>query len=281
MSGPKKSSWEIRQEIIERRKQEKAIKRANQIDEINNKISDIKSEIDYLAKQHPELIKSIQAKVNEWISEIRNNLNGDLRECFRGIKGVENYIKNQKSVLKDKQKVLDARKLIEAKKKMLIESLESVKDEYKDILNDAIIKRVEVFKKSILANPDNLNTQKQIADFKKQLFKMQEEYLEKKANTQYVAETFANILHSDIKSNGNNLEIKGSVEGVPITVKLNLKNNNIDMDTPVNGSCKQAIETMQKQLNSSNIDLGEIRVVNSGEVLNKKTNKQSQQRIKQ
>jgi hypothetical protein len=281
MSGPKKSSWEIKQEIIEQRKREKAIKRANQTTEINNRISDILSEVNYLTKQYPELIKNIQAKVNEWISEIRNNLNGDLRECFRGLKGVENYIKNQKSILKDKQKVLDAKKLIEAKKKMLVESLESVKDEYKDILNDAIIQRVEVFKKSILANPDNLNTQKQIADFKKQLFKMQEEYLEKKANTQYVAKTFANILDSNIENNGDGLKIKGSVEGVPITVKLNLKNNNIDMDTPVNGNCKQAIETMQKKLNNSNINLGEIKVVNSGEILNRRTNKQSQQRIKQ
>ena len=109
MSGPKKSDWEIREEIKEKRKQEKAQKRAKQINEINGRISDVISEINKLSKQYPELIKDTQRNVNEWINEVRGSLSGDLRDSFRRIKAIENYIKNQKSTLKSKQKVLDAK----------------------------------------------------------------------------------------------------------------------------------------------------------------------------
>ena len=281
MSGPKKSSWEIQQEIKEKRKKEKAQKRAKQIDEINNKISSIDSQMSKLREKYPEITKNIEKIVDEWINEVEVNLNGDLRDCFRKVRGIENYIKNQKSTLKDKQKVLDAQKIIEEKKRIIVDSLESIKDEYQDILNDAIIQRVEIFKKSILANPDNINTQKQISNFKIQLFKMQEEHLDNRENTKYVADTFANILKSDIKVNGDTLEIQGNIDGVPIGVKLNYKNSNINLDTPVNGSCKKAINTIQQKLNNSNINLGEIKVINTGEILNKNTQNKSVQRLRQ
>jgi ElaB/YqjD/DUF883 family membrane-anchored ribosome-binding protein len=280
MSGPKKSSWEIKQEIREQRKREKALKRACQIDDINQRILKIVSEMNKLSNQYPKLIKNIQKNTNEWINEIKAGINGDLRDSFRRVKGIEKYIEKQKTTLQNKQVVLDAKNLIEEKKKMLIESLETVKEEYKDILNDAIIQKVEMFKKSILSNPNNTNTQKQIINFKKQLFNMQEEYLDKVANTKYVANTFADILQSNIKNNGDAFTIKGDIDGVPISVKLNSKNSNIDLDTPLDGSCKKALETMQKKLNNAKINLGEIRVINSGEILNRNINRQSQQRIR-
>ena len=275
MSGPKKSSWQIQREREEARRKERALERQRQVDEIKNRISNCINELNNLKNKYPELIKNVERNINEWIKETQNSLSGDLRDSFRKIRGIENYLSEQKDNLKDKQRVLEAKRIIEEKKRMITNSLDDLKNDYKNIMNDGIIQRIEAFKKSININVENKNTFKQIEDFKKQLFKMEEEYLEKQENTKYVADKFSEILGANINKSDDNFTIKGDIEGVPITVKLNTKNNNIDFDTPVNGSCKKAMETIQKKLSDCNINLGEIKVVNTGELLNK-----NKQRVK-
>jgi hypothetical protein len=230
MSGPKKSQWEIRQEIIEQRRREKARKRAKQINEIKERIKSVQIKLNSFSERYPDVVsQNIINLINEWIRDI--NLNGDLRDAFKKIRGIENYVNQQEKILQSKQEKIDARREMERIKqekiKNIIDSLESLKEDYKEILNDGILQRIELFKNAIKANPDNKKTLSQIEQFKQQLFKLQEEYEEKKYKTEYVADKFSKILNGDIKKNGDNLEISGNINEVPISVKLNYKNSNI------------------------------------------------------
>jgi hypothetical protein len=283
MSGPKKSQWEIQQEIREQRKREREAKRRKQVNEIQNRINLAQTNLDNLLNKYKDVAsQNIKTFINEWIREI--DLKGDLREAFRKIKGIENYLEKQNNILKTKQDKIDAQKEIERIKQEkinnILDSLEKIKGDYKEILNDAILQRIELFANSIKANPDNKKTLSQIEQFQKQLFTKYEEFEEKKYQTDYVADKFSKLLNSDIKKSGDNLEVSGKIDGVPISVKINYKNSNIDLDTPMDSSCKRGIDALQKGLEKEKISLGEIKVIRTGEVLNKQNNTQSRTRIK-
>jgi hypothetical protein len=283
MSGPKKSQWEIQQEIREQRKREREAKRRKQVNEIQNRINLAQTNLDNLLNKYKDVAsQNIKTFINEWIREI--DLKGDLREAFRKIKGIENYLEKQNNILKTKQDKIDAQKEIERIKQEkinnILDSLEKIKGDYKEILNDAILQRIELFANSIKANPDNKKTLSQIEQFQKQLFTKYEEFEEKKYQTNYVADKFSKLLNSDIKKSGDNLEVSGKIDGVPISVKVNYKNSNIDLDTPMDSSCKRGVNALQKGLEKEKISLGEIKVIRTGEVLNKQNNTQSRTRTK-
>jgi hypothetical protein len=283
MSGPKKSQWEIQQEIREQRKREREAKRRKQVNEIQNRINLAQTNLDNLLNKYKDVAsQNIKTFINEWIREI--DLKGDLREAFRKIKGIENYLEKQNNILKTKQDKIDAQKEIERIKQEkinnILDSLEKIKGDYKEILNDAILQRIELFANSIKANPDNKKTLSQIEQFQKQLFTKYEEFEEKKYQTDYVADKFSKLLNSDVKKSGDNLEVSGKIDGVPISVKINYKNSNIDLDTPMDSSCKRGVNALQKGLEKEKISLGEIKVIRTGEVLNKQNNTQSRTRIK-
>jgi hypothetical protein len=283
MSGPKKTQWEIQQEIREQRKREREAKRRKQVNEIQNRINLAQTNLDNLLNKYKDVAsQNIKTFINEWIREI--DLKGDLREAFRKIKGIEIYLEKQNNILKTKQDKIDAQKEIERIKQEkinnILDSLEKIKGDYKEILNDAILQRIELFANSIKANPDNKKTLSQIEQFQKQLFTKYEEFEEKKYQTNYVADKFSKLLNSDIKKSGDNLEVSGKIDGVPISVKVNYKNSNIDLDTPMDSSCKRGVNALQKGLEKEKISLGEIKVIRTGEVLNKQNNTQSRTRTK-
>lgn len=291
MSGPKKSHWEIRQEIIAKRRAEKIAKRQRQIKEIKDELKNCQNILNDLEKEFGALPQYLKNNINKWTREVELNLNGDLRDSFRALRGIKKYLNNQKSILSKRakerleeelkeQKLQEEKRLKEAKINSIIESLEEIKSDYSEIMNEGIEQRVELFKNSIKLNPDNPNTIKQIEQFKNRLYKLYEEHLEQKENVQYVADTFANILNGDLKEDKEGLSISGSIDGVPISVKLHQNSNSIDFDTPLDGSCKRAMEEIQKELNRANINLGEIKVLKTGQILNKKTAAKTQNRIK-
>ncbi|MEA3315157.1 MAG: hypothetical protein U9Q30_04820 [Campylobacterota bacterium] len=267
MSGPKKSYYEIRQEEYQRRKAEQRAKREAQINDINMQIGSIENRLSNL------LNNGINTNmINNWISQARDT-NGDLRDCFRQIRGINNYLSNKENLLKQKQKKLakeeEEKKVYQEKINTIIDGLDEVKSDYKDVLNDGIKQRVELFKNSIKSNPDNLNTLKQIENLKQTLFKQYEEYQTQKEDTKYVANIFSDALNTNINEDGDgSLSISGSIDGVPISVKLNKNNKNIDFDTPTDGSCKQGLDALQKKLNSANINLGAIKVLKTGQTIN-------------
>jgi len=278
MSGPKKSYYEIREEEYQKRKEKQRAKRKNQINDINSKLDIIKNRVDILEKNNIDI-----SQVNVWINDVKNNTQGDLRDCFRQIKGIENYLSKKENLLKQKQEKLakeeEQKRVYQEKINIIIDGLDDVKNDYKDILNDGIIQRVELFKNSIKANPDNPNTLKQIDNFKQNLFKQFQEYQTQQDDSKYVANIFSDALGGNIdKIDDETLSISGSIDGVPISVKLNKNSKNIDFDTPMDGTCTKGLDALQKKLNNANINLGAIKVLKTGQTLNT-TNQNKNSRI--
>jgi len=283
MSGPKRTTWQIRQEEYRRLKEQQARNRQRQIDEINLKIRELRKACEKLP-QHSKAI------VNQWLNEI--DTSGDLRICFRRIRGVKNYLSSQEQKLKkqakermafeQKQKELELQRELQKQRiNSLVEDLEAIKDDYKEILNDGIIQRVELFKNSIKTNPNNNSVLKQIDDFKLQLNKLYQEYIDKQEQREYVAESFAKILNTHIdKDDNGNFEVNGKIDGVSISVSLPSDSNHIELDTPTDGSCKRGLKALQDKLLQADIDLGVIQVLKTGEVLNQNKTLKIDNRIK-
>lgn len=273
MSGPKKTKWEIRQEEYQRIKEEQRKKRLNQENEIRNEINSIKKSLNFLISKHQNLAQNIVKAATQWLNEVEHNISYDLRDCWKGINGINNYIKQQETLLFQQQQQINEeilrKQIFEAKVSLIVKSLDEVKTDYKEILNDGIIQRVDLFKKSIISNPDNENTLKQIEQFKQNISKQYDEYKNQLESRKYVANSFAQALNSTInETSDGNYFISGSIDGVPISVNLSSTSYDIDMDTPTDGSCYKGLEALQKHLHSSNIDLGPIKVLKTGKVLN-------------
>lgn len=273
MSGPKKSQYEIRQEQRQRLREQRQKERKNQINSIYDELRNINDKINILEITYNKLPNSVMSKLNQWISEIETNTSYDLRDCWRGIKEINNYLNIQEEKLKQKKEQLDQeileKTLFQNKVNSIIDFLDDIKNDYEEILTDGINQRIELFKKAMGLNPNNENTLKQINDFKLSLNQIYETHLEEKENKKYVADSFAKILNSSIVEEDNGTYfIRGSIDGVPISVSLDEKNS-INLDTPTDGSCVRGLEALQKELNSLNINLKEIKVVNTGQVLNK------------
>lgn len=299
MSGPKKSSYEIRQEIREERARERQRKRESQIRDIEDQIRQYQRELDKLEKKYGTIALNVVNNVQKWLDDVHRATNNDLRDCWRGLKGVENYLSKQEKKLskikkrydiqaqkekeaEEQRQLKEERKALqEAKIDTILASLNSVIQEYAEILNDGIKQRVELFSNSIKTNPDNQNTLKQIEQFKSQLSKQYEEYMNKKDETLYVAETLSQALGGDMQEGSDgSMSISGMIEGVDISVRLHLNSNDMDIDTPLDGSCKRGLDALIHKLGEANIDLGAVKVVKSGQIWNSTTNQNRQQRIK-
>jgi acetolactate synthase small subunit len=275
MSGPKISPYELRRRERER-------KRKAQIQEINERLNDITKILDKFIKTYGTIANSVVKKARKEINIIKNSLSGDLRVAFRNLRKLEEFIKNEEKYLIEEKNYQDKLKQEKQRKERIINSviseLEELK-EYKEILNDSILQRIESFKKAIKLNPDNENLLNQIDNFKSQISKMYSEYLEKIENTKYVAKSFEEILNSSANEEDGGFSISGNIDGVPIKVKLNMKDNNIHFDTPDNSSCIGVMDKIQKELQKRDINLGPIKVLKTGKILNSNTNI-NKQRIK-
>lgn len=265
MSGPKKSYYEIQKEQKERQRRERELKRIQQVQEIKERLDELNLRVGYLVKSYD----FDDNMIKDWILEAYSGIDGDLRNVFRQIKGIENYIVQLEGKLKEKEKKQAEKLMFDAKVSVVLSGLESIENDYKEILNDSIKQRVELFKNSIQTNPDNQNTMKQIEQFKSQLHKQYQEYLSQNEDTTYIAEIFSQALSADItKGLNGNLTIQGSIEGVPISVSLNNKNREIDFDTPTNGSCQNGLNALHNKLKAAHIHLGPIKVLKTGQVFN-------------
>ena len=292
MSGPKKSSYEIREEIRARREAERRQRREAQIREIEERIYQYEQQLIELERKYGHIALNVSTNIQNWLSEVKVNIDGDLRDCWRGLKGVENYLNKQEKKLKIIKQKNDAKEqmrqqaeeekaLHQAKIDTILESLESISQEYKEILNDGIRQRIEIFSKSIKANPDNQNTLNQIQKFKSQLSRQYEEYQNKKEDTEYVANTLSKALGGNIKKgNDGSITINGSIEGVQISVHMHQNSKDINMDTPTDGSCRQGLDALVKKLHDANINLGPIKVLKTGQVYNTTTQKSNNQKTK-
>jgi len=288
MSGPKKSSYEIREERRRVLAEERMRKRELQIKQINSKLEVCQDKLNLLVSQYGDRAKFLLKSVKEWSREIRFSLDGDLREAWRGVKGIQNYLdknskllekqseqaqKERQKVVKNLQREQEEQKLQEErfrKEKIarVVENLEQISLEYQEIFNDGIKQRVELFKNTIVSNPNNPNTLQQIETFKKNIYKQYELHQERKEQSKYVADVLANALGTTPDENSGKSYISGTIDGVDISVTLNSDNNSIDLDTPTDGSCRKGLDALMQKLDNANIDLGSIKVLKTGQTIN-------------
>jgi len=102
MSGPKKTRWEIRQERLEALRRERARKRACQVREIEEELRDLEKRLAGLQRVCGESARRVVGHVERWLQEIREGLNDDLRDAWRGLKGVRNYLERQEPRLRER-----------------------------------------------------------------------------------------------------------------------------------------------------------------------------------
>ena len=300
MSGPKKSSWEIRQEIRQERQRIRDVKRNSQINDILNKLNCCQNNVDQLISIHGQYAKNIKNRINDWSVDVRLNCNYDLRDAWHGLKGIQTYLENQKKRLTlnaerikqrqtkknaekeaERQRIetieaelrekKEAERLKQEKIDRAIESLTSIRNNYPDIMNAGIEQRIELFTKSLMANPDNRQTLSQIRTFREKLSEEIDKFDEEQDNIKYVKETFSSVLGgtSSEGEDGSSI-INGKIDGVPISVQINKSGNNIRFDTPTDGSCKKGLNGLIKSLNAADISLGPINIINTGETISSK-----------
>ena len=269
MSGPKISPYELR-----RREQER--KRKEQIREINSRLNEIRLKLNEFQREYQDLARDVIKDLNTQISYISTK--GDLRIAFRNLRKLENRINQEERFLKELQKEELEKKRKELKSKELLKNLEEIQNEYKEIINDNIKNQIESFKKAIKLNPDNENLLNQIENFEYRLSNMYAEFLEKEENKRYVANAFSEILGGGVDKGGGGLVVEGEIDGVPIKVRV--EDKNIHFDTPEDGSCERAMNKIIKELENKEINLGPIKALKTGKILNQNTQR-NRQRIKQ
>jgi hypothetical protein len=253
----------------EQEKQKNIIKAQDEIEQMKDRISELKHEFG-------DKISQIMKQPNKWIEESAIELGTNPTSVSNSMKGVRNYLDSKENEIK----VIRTKMIQEEKTNRIVESIKSIETDYADLMNDGIKQRIDLFSKSIQMNPDNENTLKQIESFKQTLQKQMEDYENKRADQKHVADTFADALGSSAKEDGSGgVVIDGNIDGVPITVRLNNSNNQINMDTPSDGSCRQGLDALQIKLENANISLGDIKIMKTGQTIKNKRSIQTKRRL--
>ena len=235
------------------------------INDAASKLETSKQRIDMLKTELKGKVESLLQIPKSWIKDAETKLQADPGSVINTVKGIDNFLEQKKNELDS----IRRETIHEEKIQRIIDSLDSIKTDCSEIMNPGIEQRIELFSQSVKTNPDNSDTLNKIDDFKQQINKMMDDHEEKKEDREYVGQVFSDALGGDVKSDdGGNSIIEGEIDGVPITVRLNDKDNEINMETPTDGSCRKGLEALQKKLIDKNIRLGEIKVLDTGETLN-------------
>lgn len=354
MSGPKYSSWEIRQEQRERIRRERERNRVRQLGEISAIVNSIHARLSGLREQHGHHADYVAQRVEDWLDNVKDALDIDLRQAWRGIKGINHYLDQQAYRLEEKTKAVRQRQqflnkireeattrlesirdtldtlemeLGSAGKKLLrnprhwlgeaeqalennvqqaamkslngishylethksdfenirktrlqqeksgriITELQSISDDCMDIMNPAIEQRISLFSRAIETNPDNRNTLAQITAFQKQINELMESHQEKQAQLALMQQALSDTLGASAETGSDGaMIINGNIDGVPIRATVNTTNNDLHLDTPTDGSCRQAMTSLNQKLGQHGVDLGPLRILNTGETIGNK-----------
>ena len=265
MSGPKRTRYSISQRLYQQQKREQQLRRQKQIGEIEDKLKNCNQLKDELLNKYPQHSQYLIEIVQDMNRDVTDSLRGDLRNSWRLIKNLERYLNSQKNeiIVQDKEAIK------QEKINKMIGSVKSIEDDYPEIINEGIRQRIDLFSKSIEANPDNINTINEIKQFREQINKKVEELEIEKQNRQHVKDTFVDALGGKLEDDGSGgVVISGDIDGVPITVKLNDVNNEINLDTPTDGSCRKGLNALQEKLENANISIGEIHILKTGQRIN-------------
>ena len=277
MSGPKRSTWQIRQEQRERirreRERRKARDRARQASEISNELTAIDQRLQQMSNHHGKEVFHVVRRVEEWSRQVQKHLDSDLREAWRGLRGIRRYLDVQEARLRDST----ARKKLEEKRErehrervqFRLADLEALEDDARPVENAGIRQRIELFTRAVQTNPDNPRTLEQIDVFRRQVNELLEKHEQSQEELQWAGRVLSEALGGtpEGSSEGAAVVVRGSIEGMPVTARLEPGCNQIDLDTPRDGGCRKAMVALMSRLEERGMGLGSLRVLDSGETI--------------
>lgn len=290
MSGPKRSSWLFLDPARENLRRQREANRNSQIATIRTNLNTIQIRLQKLAEKDAKYAATVSERISLWQKEVETNLRGDLRLAFRSLKGIKNYLNQQEARLEDllkrrEQEIAEAaeKRRIEAALAMHFDYFDSIQELYPELMNEGIRQRLKIFSAALSQNIENTQTIQQINAFKAQFAKIVEEHEAKQEQYQYLKKVLESAIGATAdEDTGGDASIAGKINGVPIQVHIEAKSNQIRFDTPEDGSCKQAMQTLVKTLDENGIKLGPIQILKTGEHLNRgSTYQDARHRIKQ
>lgn len=254
-------------QAAKQRQQQKAQYREAQALSAANEIDTLREQQDDLREELGIQVQPLLEKTRQWLADAQQQLQeANPRGASQAIKGIKHYMLTHEQELSD----IRNQQLQREHTKRRIAELEAVREDFREIINPGIEQRIALFSKSLSANPDNPNILKQIDAFKAQLHEIMEKHQEVQAQLAHVGQALSEALGGDAEegSDGSSI-ISGEIEGVPIRATLH-SNNSIHFDTPTDGSCRKAMNTLSRSLQEANIGLGPIRILNTGETIDDK-----------
>lgn len=315
MSGPKRSNYSIGPSIADRLTIQRQQEQKRQQDEIRARIRDINKRVDVLSKSSNYIYTvHVLSMVGLWMPTHTTIEYDDPRIVSRSLTEIENFLSLQEDNLKqakqreaERQRLaaqrraeMEEQKRLQKEQKRLQEEklrqeaelkaafvqqklkyFDDMRSEYPQLINAGIEQRMELYRNALSSNPENSDTLEKLAEMRKVCNKIIEDHLAEQDKKNYLVKTLKKIVGADEDQDGGDGGISGTLNGAPISVSFVPNSNEIIFNTPEDGSCKPQIGTLTKQLASAGIDLGPIRVVRTGEMLNRDSNEYSSpQRIR-
>lgn len=284
MSGPKRSSYTYRDRIYEELREKRRQERQRQLSEIQSNIKHVNDLLKQCLRTYGDQTNQLVLIVKSRIEQVEHDCRGDLRLAWSGVRGVEDYLQTQMSILKkrkmehdlelEKKRIEEEKQREEERKRTLanmhIKYFDELKEIYPQLVNPGIVQRIELFREALSINPENLETLERMNEFKTQFAKIVDDYEFEQDKLRYLKKTLEDIIETD-GSDGNNGSITGSYEGVPVTIDLDSQSNSIVFDFPDDGSCKPNIKRLIKSLEDVGISLGPIEIIKTGEIVHNST----------
>lgn len=284
MSGPKKSRWEISREIREERRRERAANHSRQIREITQRITACEERLNDLARRYGQKAGHVEERARSWILNVMADYEIDIRNAWRGLRGIENYLDNKEPQLAEAAARQDERERsqqakaaeeqaaaqrLEAKVESILAPLKALPKNYPEIMNEGIEQRIKLFTDAVRTNPDNKQTIEQIKTFRTQIRDLAEAHVEREESFTHVRKAFCDALGGEAEAGADGgTTIKGDINGVPISVRIDGANQDIRMETPEDGSCRDAMTDLLNRLAKANVQMGPIQVLRTAQTLN-------------
>jgi len=283
MSGPKKSQWQIRQEQFEKIRKEREANRQRQAQQIRAELALIQTSLKRLAQKDKTHAQYVDTRVKVWISDVESHSNDDLRLAWRGLKGIQVFVKQQDEKLDDliksrqreaelakleAERIAEQKRVLDAALATHFDYFDAIEAEYPELINEGVKQRIENFRAALSVNIQNPQTIQQVQSFKAQFKQLVKEHEEELAKFDYLKEVLKKAVNGKQEESGDGAtSLSGIVNGSPIKVHIKAKSSEIRFDTPDDGSCKKAMQTILHQLDRDGIQLGPIQIVKTGEVM--------------
>lgn len=293
-----------RREAIAREKVQLRVKKE---EELRKEIKECRSRLKTLVKEYgAEAMNSV--RVEGWIASAEEKVKGDLRDAWREMNGARSFLDRKERGLKGsapKQQHKEAQMDLSETELLLIE-VEEILSANPTISNPGIVQRLDLFRDALKAKGKNPNTLEQVKTFLEKVNDLNEEYEIRKKEREFAIRAFAEIIGAQPprpdagqaatqrrkQQDANSGDKKGSVEngftptsfsgsiaGMPVTVTFE-DGNNLLLNTPEHSDCKTPLKTLRNKLAEKGIELGNVRIMKTGENWNPVSTNNVQNRIR-